>query len=1095
MANKNIETLQKIVHISMPQFLADLNKNFAIIQNSPLFKGVLGDDGNDGNDGARGERGSRFLFVNINKFQDVFGREVTKGSDVNITFLNNKLVNFNTKKQLLQAFGVTELVDKDIVVLTDSVMLVYNVNDNIFEETGQAFNPENNFINNIEQTIEKIVKEEIENNPVIKNATNIFDSYATLGKNYADDNSALVTDKLLDTTVYSPYIKNYNNKVGIDILNHKFFGYTDEKFPIQDDGTMVFGSIKLFYQLLMNTIAVDGEKTLTSDYSIGVDNIPSLVLLQDTQNNGLMVGYKKKPNLKSFGSLYKNDQNELVLKSDTSKKSNEFSELKIHKNYMKYAKIVNFLDDLTVGKNLDVSGDIRNVLIQTGSFSASKKLVDLDLGATNGATNLNSPTIKLAQFKDYVLVTDASGNILKTFKIEKKAVPDVVDLNDYNIASLPNSTTNLLTSNYFTVFGKRFNSLSAYIRNNYWRKNQFNNGDIPDLTLSKTLTVKGSTNLADLLIVNKESSLITVKSTALDIDSQTVKMLRFKNVVLVTDINGSIISTYAIGTQNFTPTINATTGAIAGNGTFTKTTDILTSKYYNILVDIINKQNAFIVANYWRKNQFNDGTITDLTIKNAITITNPNLNVGGKFIVTEATTTTKNKAVFESTVTLNTVKSRVLVTDSVGSILNTYFVDTSTSSSSITEKTNAKNNQKYQEISVSITTNANSSMSFVKHNLITNVVNNITAVIGWVNRNFWRKDQFSSGEITDIKTATSLSTDGNFSAGDVNNRNISTSGVDTTIGRTNGKVNLRGSVKLNNYLNGLLFVDGNGDLNVTYKISSTLPKVSKTNTTNGASNNGDYSYPNMQSDYWSDFDVWVNGSATTKGVYNVEENDKNLLHGKHFKWIVGMFGGLARTLKNYYTKTEVDTKFRNMLPIGTVVDFYGKYSDIPDGWSICDGKTITVDGKPFVKPNLINKYTKGINGEAFTDNGTLIPARNCGDIDNGKVTLYRDNLPDYYYSFNTSYDGMHAHNYKDAYWIEKHGGYNYLGGVERVGGINVSRGEQWANPAYIYWRNMATMYDGSHNHSVQFSLNLSGKVEPITINPRSFGMYKIIKYK
>lgn len=1107
---QNIETLKKITFETMPQFLADLNANLAVIQNSPLFKGVLGDDGNDGNDGLRGERGSRFLFVNTNKFIAVFGSEISKGSDVNLTFLNNKLVNFNTKKQLLTAFEVTELVDKDVVVLTDSTMLNYDANENQFVDTGQAFNPENNFINNIQQTIEEIVKQEIENNPTIKNATNVFDYYDTLGKNYADDNSSLVTDNLLPTTVYSPYIKGYNNNVGIKIDNHKYYGYTDERFPQENNGTMVFGSIKLYYQLLMKTIAVDGQNTLTSDYAVGVDNIPSLILLQDTYNNGMMFGYKGKTNLKSFASIFKNDQNEVVIKSDSSKKNNEFSALKLHKDYLKYEKVVNFLDDLNVGKNLSVLGDIDNKLIQTGHFSASKKLVDLDLGDVSGNTNLNSINVALSQYKDNVLVTDSSGKIVKTFTIEKMNVAEVVDLNLYDISKVPSSSTKFLTSNYFTILAKRFNSLSQYITSNYWRKNQFATGDIPDLKLKNSLIVGGATNLADLFIVNKESSLITVKSTTFDVESDTIKIIKYANKVLVADANGSLVKTYEIATQNFTPTVNQTTGAITGNGTFTKSTEILTSKYYNIIATLINAQNKFIVDNYWRKNQFASGDINDLVIGNSIKINKANLDVGGKFIITDTTTTVKNEAIFSSKVTLSLIKSRVLVTDANGVILGTYLVDSSTSSNTVTQKTNSKNNQTYEEISVTISASSNPTNSFVKYNLIKNIVDNITAVIAWVNKNFWRKDQMSSGEISDIKTSSSLSTDGNFNAGDTSNRNISTVGDNTTLGKTNGKLNLRGEVTLNNYVNGFLSTNGNGLVSVTYKMSNKLPKVSTADGVNGSSNGGDYSYVNMNADYWSDFDIWVNGSSSTKGIYEVENDANNVINGKHFSWIVGMFGGLSIRIKNMYTKTEINNKLNNLLPVGSVIDFYGKYADIPDGWSICDGRTKSwmVGGifyQQYKTPDLINKYTKGINGENYNDTSSgfnqMIPARQCGDIDSGKVNITAIHLPNMEYSTVTESDGNHRHSHKDTFVKEVPSALSNFTPSDYQIGVDVdsrnSRGNTglgWDRTYYIH-RIIETYDSGYHNHTVKFKINPYNTQEPLIINPRSFGMYKIVKYR
>ena len=122
-----LETLMKIQFTNINQFVEDINRNFATIQNSPLFKGIPGKKGDEGDDGLRGIRGSQFIFVDYDKFNEQFPNELTAGSKITLEYINSKLTSFENKQKLLNALGVSELVDNDVVVLTNSVMLSYDL--------------------------------------------------------------------------------------------------------------------------------------------------------------------------------------------------------------------------------------------------------------------------------------------------------------------------------------------------------------------------------------------------------------------------------------------------------------------------------------------------------------------------------------------------------------------------------------------------------------------------------------------------------------------------------------------------------------------------------------------------------------------------------------------------------------------------------------------------------------------------------------------------------------------------------------------------------------------------------------------------------
>ena len=65
-------SLQKITYTSLESMLEQLNNNFALIQNSPYFKGVPGDQGEPGEKGNTGLRGTKIFAANFDKFKAQF---------------------------------------------------------------------------------------------------------------------------------------------------------------------------------------------------------------------------------------------------------------------------------------------------------------------------------------------------------------------------------------------------------------------------------------------------------------------------------------------------------------------------------------------------------------------------------------------------------------------------------------------------------------------------------------------------------------------------------------------------------------------------------------------------------------------------------------------------------------------------------------------------------------------------------------------------------------------------------------------------------------------------------------------------------------
>lgn len=186
----------------------------------------------------------------------------------------------------------------------------------------------------------------------------------------------------------------------------------------------------------------------------------------------------------------------------------------------------------------------------------------------------------------------------------------------------------------------------------------------------------------------------------------------------------------------------------------------------------------------------------------------------------------------------------------------------------------------------------------------------------------------------------------------------------------------------------------------------------------------------------------------------------------------GVYSNNAAFLKARYTSdynlpiSDNSSKFvstewiHKLFPKGTILMFGGSASDIPEGWSICDGSNGT--------PNLIDKFIKSSTtaGDTGGDN---------------EVTLTIDNLPPHTHTVesrtvNTSTDGDHSHTYTSP----------VMGMSDNANDRNVveSTGSGTTSSA------------GSHSHTIDLSsvvLSTVGLGEPIKIEPPYYTLLYIMK--
>jgi hypothetical protein len=982
------ETLRKIDYEDLEKFLQDINYNFAVVENSPLYKGIIGKKGLSIT-GALGKRGSVFLFVKLVNFQQQFPSQITKGSDITLEYINSKLIDFTEKNKLMLAFGITELVDKDIIVLTNSLMHVFEFEQNKIYSSGISFNESSNISQKIDQIVKDAVDFGLANNPIINSISNIFTSFNTLAKNYADTNNTHTTTSVLPTSVYSPYIQGYTSD-GILVDNHKYFGFVDEKFSTNDNGTFVFGSIKKYYQLLQSTINTDTAQTLTSDYATGVGNIPSMVVMQDTYNAGILFGHKNSENLKRFGSIFKNQLNELVIESDSGVNPSEFSRILLHKDYLKYGKLVQFYNDLEVSRDTKLFGDINNKGIRTGKFTdgTNQLVTEIGLPSTSGATKtkLVSQTVDLTEYKTKVLATDDNGVVLKTYSFET-AIPSeitpMVGLNSLE-TNIINSPNKVLTSNYYNYLARKINVVSTFTNSNYWKKSEFHTGVIPSLHLYNTLTVDIDAQIGGVLNISNAERKLQIFGTLTEINSVDVTMSEYKSKVLVTDTNGKIVKTFGVETQILNPNDLLVTNTLTSIGA--STNNFITTNYYDHLIKKINSNNYDLKNKYWSKEQFAStlGVAGDIKIgkdNKLISFGDVDFGITGISLFKTYLANSKrfveigvsdSETLMDGDITLKKHKDIVLVTDANGKILTTKKIETVKF-----DETTALigNNQIPNNVGTSDDTFA---MGY-HVNWLARKINNL---MSFTTSNFWSRSQFGSGIIPNLVLSNLLNAKAIKIGAEENNPNFFTDGGnETSVGKVNGVINIRGNVKLTEKPSVVVVTDSDG-LVVNNKLESIQPRSSTHTTTSGLN----ATEAQIGVAYWEKDVVEPlrgAGSTRTQIFQNYPTVATNHITSNYYNLVINHIKNIRNLLYNRPTFAYCDENYGgagNGVPNGMIMYWNNAFGAIPIGWVICDGRVIP--GLGVATPRMIDVFVEG----------AFVPNLLTGNT-NHETSLSENNIP------------------------------------------------------------------------------------------------------
>lgn len=155
-----------------------------------------------------------------------------------------------------------------------------------------------------------------------------------------------------------------------------------------------------------------------------------------------------------------------------------------------------------------------------------------------------------------------------------------------------------------------------------------------------------------------------------------------------------------------------------------------------------------------------------------------------------------------------------------------------------------------------------------------------------------------------------------------------------------------------------------------------------------------------------------------------------------------------------------------LFPKGTILMFNGASSEIPEGWSICNGSNGT--------PNLIEKFIK-----AGTSSGVT------GGNPNNEVTLTVDNMP------------THNHDLLGSATTDTDGGHYHSTSANDGSSTSVTQGEGTsATVAASGSTSILSDYEGSHWHYVDLSsayTSSEGGSQPFNIEPEYYSLIFIMK--
>ena len=299
---KLLKTLQLTDYATL---IEDINYNFAVILSSPIFVGAQGDPGQDGTQGPVGIRGSKWMFASLDAFREQWPSDNLQGEyQITLDYLNKKLLSDEDRSKLLVATGAGDMfVDGDAFV-ANSRIYVLDLSNNRFVDTNQTINNSSDaYQENLQRYIKQVITDVLTNDPAYMSLIQTIDFQYAQAKNYTDS-SANVNNKINENSMLD--VESTTSKPGTEIDTHKMFLPSGSVFDDNDNLTLLVGGAEMYHNIIQGTLSFnenDPVSNTVAKFGPTYGNAPSMVILQNTQTNGVMIGWKKASKFTEFGKF------------------------------------------------------------------------------------------------------------------------------------------------------------------------------------------------------------------------------------------------------------------------------------------------------------------------------------------------------------------------------------------------------------------------------------------------------------------------------------------------------------------------------------------------------------------------------------------------------------------------------------------------------------------------------------------------------------------------------------------------------------------------------------------------------------------------
>ncbi len=587
--------LATIQYTNIAEFVAAINRNFAIIESSPLYKGLAGKS-IKGNQGLSGLRGSQIFYFTKDRIKKTLSSQLrvagisNKESISNLTLLNKIISDSNYRLVLTEILNVpnSNFIANDIIILPDNKLVSYDPEQNLFIDT------ETSLTTNVDGSV----------SPQLNRPSGGSGSSSTNNSNGTSSTSggsgifeelyvrAVATDPMHspatapttgDNLVAFPSINDTDANVGKDFgkLN-KFFSLVRSKVQPENKtefitSTTLFGNVNCYRDLISESLSVNKDvisKAFSApkflpgfDVPNSENTVPVAVYLQNNDLTGILIGHKSARIFNDLAHIYKT-QEALVLQSNyfpTHIPLNDYeafnpksmeSRLSIHREFMEYNKLFRTYN-LEVERGINFGGELNHKKLKIDVDNSNS----VEIGEKDSISPGNKIDLKSSELFWQGGVTGEKKTNILTINQEtgKVTVAELAKLSEPN--EFQNSNENKNT--YFDVPGmvdstvldlviRKLNAINGQISDSlksYYKITDWASGR-PGIKLeADTVDVlKPTLKLGEKIIFQ---NITNPNSTKAIIDS-AVRFGKYPNAVLTTKADGALSADYSINQAQIT---------------------------------------------------------------------------------------------------------------------------------------------------------------------------------------------------------------------------------------------------------------------------------------------------------------------------------------------------------------------------------------------------------------------------------------------------------------------------------------------------------------------------------------------------------------